>query len=62
MALSNAERQRRYMARLKRAAKASGDATRWQAEIAALKTEVADLKARLKQPTRETSSRKGDAR
>jgi hypothetical protein len=44
MALSDAERQRRYMAKLKARANAGGDDAARQAEVAALKEEIAALK------------------
>ena len=37
MGLSNAERQRRFIEKLQRAAKAGGDASHWQPEIATLR-------------------------
>jgi alkanesulfonate monooxygenase SsuD/methylene tetrahydromethanopterin reductase-like flavin-dependent oxidoreductase (luciferase family) len=37
MGLSNAERRRRFIEKLKRAAKAGGDASHWQPEIATLR-------------------------
>jgi len=49
MGLSSAERQRRYMKRLKARAKTGGDVdrlkARWEAERATLKAEIAALKA-----------------
>jgi len=46
MAMTNAERQRRYIARLKAKAASAGKIAELKSEIAALKTEIKKLKAR----------------
>ena len=73
MGLSNAERRRRFIEKLKRAAKAGGDAWHWQPEIATLRdalvgsqkelaqalTQLHEAKA---QPVRQSRLRRESAR